>query len=178
MSMESYRIPVIELWGRLIVTLQGDVSDTQMEQLRDDVLERVRQKAASGLVIDASGMWLVDSHLCAMLGRVVAAAALMGTRAVLAGLQPQVVVTLGEMGIGLEGVATALSLEQALESLGINASERESATATDDWLHAAVSEPGSSAALWSDAGSGSGSGVGTGAKNRSTPIDDYLKGWR
>jgi rsbT antagonist protein RsbS len=126
-STDYYRIPVIELWGRLIVSLQGDVSDTQMDQLRDDLLERVRQRAASGLVIDASGMWLVDSHLCAMLGRIVSAAALMGTRAVLAGLQPQVVITLGEMGIGLEGVATALSLEEALESLGVAGIHRESA---------------------------------------------------
>jgi rsbT antagonist protein RsbS len=118
--METHAIPVVELWGRLIVTLQGDVTDTQMEKLRDDVLHRVRERGALGLVIDASGMWLVDSHLCAMLGRIVAAARLMGTRAVLSGLQPMVVITLGEMGIGLEGVATALSLEEALESLGIS----------------------------------------------------------
>src|SRR6187431_2357733 len=102
MNIESNRIPVIELWGRLIVSLQGDVTDTLMDQLRADVLHRVRERAPAGLVIDASGMWLVDSHLCSMLGRIVSAARLMGTRAVLAGLQPQVVITLGEMGIGFE----------------------------------------------------------------------------
>ena len=136
MEIESHRIPVIELWGRLIVSLQGDVSDTQMDQLRADVLHRVRERAPAGLVIDASGMWLVDSHLCAMLGRVVSAARLMGTPAVLAGLQPQVVVTLGEMGIGLESIETALSLEEALETLGIEVvrSESTQASAASEWL--------------------------------------------
>lgn len=131
--MEVHTIPVIELWGRLVVPLQGDVSDSQMDQLRDEVLRRVRERSAKGLVIDASGMWLVDSHLCAMLGRIVAAARLMGTRAVLSGLHPNVVVTLGEMGITLEGVETALSLEEALESLGIDVvDDGERAAEIDD----------------------------------------------
>ncbi|MFT3928524.1 MAG: STAS domain-containing protein [Myxococcales bacterium] len=119
--MDQHAIPVIELWGRLIVALQGDVGDTQMERLREEVLQRVRERGAQGLVIDASGMWMVDSHLCAMLGRIVSSARLMGVRAVLSGLSPQVVLTLGEMGIDLEGISTALTLEEALESLGVAA---------------------------------------------------------
>ena len=67
--MDTNSIPVIELWGRLVVSLQGDVGDTQMDALRDEILRRVRDRGAKGLVIDASGMWLVDSHLCSMLGR-------------------------------------------------------------------------------------------------------------
>lgn len=122
--MEGHVIPVIELWGRLVVTLQGDVTDSQMAALRDQVLGRIRDRGARGLVIDASGMWLVDSHLCSMLGRLVLAARLMGTQAVLCGLTPEVVITLEEMGIHLDGIDTALSLESALERLGVRP-ERE-----------------------------------------------------
>jgi rsbT antagonist protein RsbS len=130
--MNAHAIPVIELWGRLVVPLQGDVSDSQMDKLRDEILRRVRDSGATGLVIDASGMWLVDSHLCAMLGRIVSAARLMGTRSVLAGLQPNVVVTLGEMGFSLDGVETALSLEEALELLGIAVVEGEPSAPFED----------------------------------------------
>lgn len=121
--MEGHAIPVIELWGRLVVALQGDVTDSQMERLRDHVLRRIRDRGARGLVIDASGMWLVDSHLCSVLGRLVVAARLMGTQAVLCGLSPEVVITLEEMGIHLDGIDTALSLEAALERLGVRAQE-------------------------------------------------------
>ena len=136
--MTTHTIPVIELWGRLIVSLQGDVSDSQMEQLRTEVLQRVRERDARGMVIDASGMWLVDSHMCAMLGRIVVAARLMGVRAILSGLSPNVVATLGEMGVGLEGITTALTLEEALESLGINAVHEDVAKSglgrlADEW---------------------------------------------
>ncbi len=139
--MEGHVIPVIELWGRLVVPLQGDVTDTQMERLRGDVLGRIQKGGARGLVIDASGMWLVDSHLCAMLGRIVNAASLMGTRAVLAGLSPLVVMTLEEMGIRLQGIETALTLEAALESLGVQ-------PAIDDrYLDGSFMESGAAGAL-------------------------------
>jgi len=118
-------IPVIELWGRLVVPLQGDVTDSQMETLQATLLERIRQRGPRGLVIDASGVWLMDSHLCAVLGRIAGAARLMGTRPVLAGLSPGVVMTLDQMGIGLDGIETALGLESALERLGLDVSETD-----------------------------------------------------
>ena len=112
-------IPVIELWGTLLVPLQGDIRDSQMEELRDRVLARIRDRGASGLVLDATGVWLLDSHLCAMLGKLAATARLMGTHAVLCGLGPEVVLTLQSMDIDLHGIDTALELESALERLGL-----------------------------------------------------------
>lgn len=117
--MQQYDIPIIELWGHLLVSLQGDISDSQMERLRGGVLERIRDRGTDGLVLDASGVWLMDSHLCAVLGRLATAARLMGARPVLCGLSPGVVLTLQEMGIELAGIEAALSLEDALEWLGV-----------------------------------------------------------
>jgi rsbT antagonist protein RsbS len=91
-----------------------------MEDLSTAVLERIRDRGAEGLVLDASGVWLLDSHLCAVLGRLAGAARLMGARPVLSGLSPTVVLTLQAMGIELEGVDTALGLESALELLGMS----------------------------------------------------------
>jgi rsbT antagonist protein RsbS len=122
--MDENSIPVIELWGRLVVSLQGDVTDSQLERLRDVVLSRIRERGATGLAVDASGLSIVDSHLCAVLGRLGDSARMMGTRTVLSGLSPAVVMTLTEMGIGLNGVDTALTLEAALEQLGVRPEEQ------------------------------------------------------
>jgi rsbT antagonist protein RsbS len=122
---EHNSIPVIELWGRLVVPLQGDISDSQMDALQRTLLSRISERGARGLVIDASGVWLMDSHLCSVLGRIVGAARLMGTRPVLAGLAPSIVMTLDEMGIGLDGIDTALGLEAALEHLGLEVQSDE-----------------------------------------------------
>lgn len=112
-------IPVIELWGLLVLPLVGDISDSQMLRLVDSVLTRIQVRGANGLVIDCSGLWMVDSHLCAALGRLATAARLMGVPSVLCGLTPDIVMTLQTMGFDLAGIDAALSLEAALEKLGL-----------------------------------------------------------
>jgi rsbT antagonist protein RsbS len=112
-------IPIIQLWGNLLVPLQGDVTDSQAERLRGELLRRIRESDVSGLVIDASGVSVIDSHLCGLLARLAAAAELMGVRSVLCGLSPDVVMTLQAMAIDLGEVETALSLETALDRLGV-----------------------------------------------------------
>lgn len=112
-------IPVIELWGHLLVPLQGDISDTQMQDVVDTVLHRISKHGAEGLVIDTSGIWILDSHLCAGLGKLATAASIMGVPSVLCGLSAEVVMTLQSMGFELTETQTATSLERALEKLGI-----------------------------------------------------------
>jgi rsbT antagonist protein RsbS len=112
-------VPVIELWGHLLLHLQGDLTDTQMDAVSEAVLDRIRLRGADGLVIDASGVWMVDSHICAALARLAGSARLMGVPSVLCGLGPEVVMTLLGMGFDLDHVQTTLGLESALELLGI-----------------------------------------------------------
>ncbi len=125
MDKTSHTIPVVELWGQLLVPLQGDIRDSQIDELKRTILERIRDRGPSGMVIDASGVWMMDSHLCATVGKIAAAARLMGVRAVLTGLSSEVVITLQEMGIELEGIDTAIDLEAGLEKLGLRVVGRE-----------------------------------------------------
>ncbi|MFP2963758.1 STAS domain-containing protein [Myxococcus sp. 1LA] len=131
---DTARIPIIPLWGNLIVPLQGDITDAQAAQLCSDVLSDIQRAGARGMVVDISGLWMVDSHLCAVLARMAVSARLMGTRTVLCGMGADVALTLQSMGIQLEGVETALGLEEGLALLGIQvtgartvAAEREAA---------------------------------------------------
>jgi rsbT antagonist protein RsbS len=112
-------IPVLSLYGRLLVSLQGEITDSQMEELTRSVLSKIAETSAKGVVIDASGVSTMDSHLCAVLGRLAEAARLMGAAPVLCGLNPSIVMTLQTMGIDLEGIDTALGLEESLEALGL-----------------------------------------------------------
>lgn len=114
------RIPIIKLWHMLLIPLQGEMTDELANQLMNEVLDRIHQLGCSGLVIDITGLWLVDSHLCSVLSQLSSAAALMGARTFISGMKPDIALTLETMGVQLQGVSTTLDLEDALELLGVN----------------------------------------------------------
>lgn len=119
MSDSLDRLPVINLWNHLLVPLQGDISDGMAERLVDQVLDTIRDSGAEGLIIDLTGIWMVDSHLCAVLSRLAASARLMGAHSIICGMNAQVAITLQTMGIDMSVVGTSLTLEAAFKSLGI-----------------------------------------------------------
>src|SRR5262245_14252024 len=119
MSTRETMIPVLRLWDRVLVTLQGDITDDVAAQMRDDVLEVIYRRPARGLVLDITGLLTLDSHLCFVLSNLAAAARLMGTPTVISGMSAKIAYTLESMGVELTGVRTASTAEVALEMLGV-----------------------------------------------------------
>jgi rsbT antagonist protein RsbS len=113
------RIPIIRLWDVLLVPIQGELIDRQAEQLRADVLHRVQETSASHLIVDVSGVWLMDSHLCMVLAHLAKAARFMGASTIITGLSPDVALTLQSMGLHVGTGQTMRSLEDAFEALHI-----------------------------------------------------------
>ncbi|AUX22971.1 anti-anti sigma factor protein [Sorangium cellulosum] len=130
--MELKRLPIINLWDRILVPIQGDVTDDLAEQLNTEVLRAIHESGAKGLVIDLTAVWIMDSHLCAVLSNLASAARLMGTPTILSGLSPEIAMTLQAMGVELEAVRTALTLEQALTMLGLEVRRAEALDEDDD----------------------------------------------
>ncbi|WP_437641171.1 STAS domain-containing protein [Sorangium sp. So ce854] len=130
--MELKRLPIINLWDRILVPIQGDVTDDLAEQLNTEVLRAIHESGAKGLVIDLTAVWIMDSHLCAVLSNLASAARLMGTPTILSGLSPEIAMTLQAMGVELEAVRTALTLEQALTMLGLEVRRAEARDEDDD----------------------------------------------
>lgn len=125
---DTDRLPVINVWNHILVPLQGEISDAIAERLVDQVLDTIRDTGAEGLIIDLTGIWMVDSHLCAVLSRLAASARLMGAHSIMCGMNAQVAITLQTMGIDMGVVRTALTLEEAFKSLGIGRLDAKSAT--------------------------------------------------
>ena len=119
MEHEISRLPIIKIWDQILVPLQGEVTDRLAERLSQEVLDAVHEHGATGLVIDVTGVWMIDSHLCAVLSHLASCARLMGTRTIISGLSPEIALTLQTMGVELESMHTALTVEQALEMLGL-----------------------------------------------------------
>jgi rsbT antagonist protein RsbS len=114
-----HRIPIIGFWDLMLVPLQGDMTDDMAAHLVTEVLERIHKSGSSGLIIDITGLWIVDSHLCAVLSQLAAAASLMGARTIISGMKPEIAMALETMGIRLANVTATLDLETALGILGV-----------------------------------------------------------
>jgi rsbT antagonist protein RsbS len=137
--MEQTTTPILRLWGRLVVPLQGDLSDSQAITLMERILHTLQKTNARGLVIDVSGVPIIDSHLCALLLRVSSSAKLMGAQMILSGIGPEAALTLQSMGVHFGSLRTVRGLEEAIESLGISVIDKDE---EDPWelLDGLVSE--------------------------------------
>ena len=112
------RIPILQLGSILIVSVQGDLADAQAVALRHDVGTQVSEGGVTGVVLDVSGVAIVDSYLGRVLTEIAADSSLLGASTVVAGIKPAVAITLVEMGLRLDGARTARSLEAAMAMLG------------------------------------------------------------
>lgn len=113
-------VPVLVLGDVLLVTLHGDLHDSAAEQLQHEIAHRIATspEPVGGVVIDISGIEIVDSFLGRVLAEIAATARLLATRTVLAGMRPYVAITLVELGLTMPGLITALDVERALSLLG------------------------------------------------------------
>lgn len=111
------RIPILKLKDYLLVSVQIELDDKSALQFQEDILNKIHDVGARGVVIDLTSVDFIDSFIAKVLGDVVDMSNLMGAKVVLTGIQPAVAITLVDMGIVLHGVTTALDLEQGLDKL-------------------------------------------------------------
>ncbi len=115
--MENLRIPILKIGDVLIASIQTTLHDSSAVQFKDDLLQRIFETRARGLIVDLTAVEVVDSFIGRLISDIASMAGLMGTRVVITGLQPAVAITLVELGLELPQVLTALNLEKGLAAL-------------------------------------------------------------
>jgi rsbT antagonist protein RsbS len=113
--MPAGAIPILKLGSTLLATIQTELYDTIVDAFQGDVLQEIEKTGANGLIVDISALETVDSYVARMLANTAKMAKLMGAETVIVGMRPGVAATLVRMGYYMEGIQTALSLEEGLE---------------------------------------------------------------
>lgn len=111
-------IPILKIGRTLLATVQTELHDTVANAFQQDVLNSLERGGMAGLVIDISGLETVDTYVARVLVDTGRMARLMGAATVLVGMRPEIAATLVRMGYSMEGVDTALNLEEGLARLG------------------------------------------------------------
>jgi len=119
------KVAILKLRGILLTSIQVDMSDEDALTFQADVLEMIFETEAKGLVIDITAMDVVDSFMASVINDTAIQAGMLGTQVVLCGMQPDVALTLIEMGREHIDVTTTLNLDQAFNRLETLIQERE-----------------------------------------------------
>lgn len=120
------RIPILRMGKFLLVTIQVDMHDKLALTLQDDLTTRVSELGAKGVLIDISSLEIVDSFIGRTLANIAAMAKVLDAETVVVGMQPEVAITLVELGMALPGIRTALNVESGMRYLEQVASNEES----------------------------------------------------
>jgi len=111
------QVPILKQGATLIASIQSALSDADLQQLRDALVHQVGQYRSRGVVIDVTALDVVDSFASRTLRDIVHMIRLRGAETVVVGIQPEVAFAMVQLGLTLEGVATALDLEEGLAYL-------------------------------------------------------------
>ncbi|MCW6511563.1 STAS domain-containing protein [Lichenifustis flavocetrariae] len=111
------RIPILRLGRILLTSVQTDLTDDDAGQLQAEVLQLFHRDVADGLVLDISGLDVVDSYMARLLNETARMVRMMGGEVVLTGMHPMVALTLVEMGQEIIGIQTAIDLEAGVARL-------------------------------------------------------------
>lgn len=110
-------VPILKQGAYLIASVQSALSDADLVQLRDAVVERVGKLRSRGVIIDVTALDVMDSFATRTLRDIAHMIRLRGADTVIVGIQPEVAFALVQLGLKLEGVATALDLEEGIAYL-------------------------------------------------------------
>ena len=120
------KVPILKQAGYLIASIQSALTDEDLLSLREDLIQRVGDLRASGVIVDVTALDVMDSFACRTLRDIAFMARLRGAETVIVGIQPEVAVAVVQLGLNLEGVATTLDLEEGLDYLDKRLAERSS----------------------------------------------------
>lgn len=126
-AIKELATPVLQVRdGLLISPIIGMVDTQRARQLTESILWAIREKRAKVVVIDITGVPLVDSKVANHLVQTVEAARLMGAVAIVTGISPEIAQTLVVLGVNLSSVKTVADLQTGIEEAEFYLSNRHS----------------------------------------------------
>jgi len=111
------QVPILKQGDVLVASVQAALTDADLEQLRDELAERVGRFRSRGVIVDVTVLDVVDSFAARTLRDIAQMMRLRGAETIVVGLQPEMAIAMVQLGLTFDNVITALDLEEGLELL-------------------------------------------------------------
>jgi DNA-binding LacI/PurR family transcriptional regulator/anti-anti-sigma regulatory factor len=113
--------PVIPLMrGVLLIPLIGVIDAERTQQIIKVGLDAVSRERATNMLIDVTGVPIVDTHVAGALIQMAQMVSLLGARTMLVGVRPEIAQSIVGLGVDLTQIRTYSSLEEAIRRLWSN----------------------------------------------------------
>lgn len=106
-------VAILQQGNYLIASIQSDLSDSEVIELRRELAELVGRYRSRGIVIDVSALDVIDSFVTRALTTIVLTAKLRGAETVIVGIHPDVAIAMVQFRLKLEPLRVALDLDAA-----------------------------------------------------------------
>src|SRR5919112_3426338 len=116
-------VAILRQGDYVIASIQSDLSDTQVLELRDELAEFVGRVRARGLIVDVAALDVIDSFVARALRSIAITARLRGATTVIVGIRPDVAIAMVQFDLNLNSLRAALDLDEAIEILDRAATE-------------------------------------------------------
>ena len=110
-------VAILRQGDYLIASIQSDLSDREVVELRHELAELVGRHRSRGIVIDVAALDVIDSFVARALRAIVLTAKLRGADTVIVGIQPDVAISMVQFRLNLEPLRVALDLDAAVALL-------------------------------------------------------------
>jgi len=115
-TISELQTPVIQVWeGILALPIVGTVDTARAQDMTEALLERIVATRSEIVLLDITGVPVVDTAVARHLLETVAAARLLGADVLIVGLSSRTAMTLVQLGIDLSHVTTRATLAKGLE---------------------------------------------------------------
>lgn len=121
----------------MVVVFRESPNDQAALEFQREVFEESIRRETGGIILDVSGVSLMDSHMSRSLVDICRAGLILGKKTVVVGLRPAVVASLVELEIDLGCISAAVNTEEAIALIhppkaGAGHLEAEDATLDED----------------------------------------------
>jgi rsbT co-antagonist protein RsbR len=114
--IEQIAVSVIQVWeGVLLLPLVGVIDTHRANRILESMLEAISRHQARVMILDVTGVPLVDTSVAGYIIRSIQASQLLGCESVLVGISPHIAQTLVQLGIDFGHITTRATLQQGLE---------------------------------------------------------------
>ena len=107
-------VAILRQGDYVIASIQSDLSDSEVLELRHELAEMVGRHRSHGIVIDVAALDVIDSFVARALRSIVLTARLRGADTVIVGIQPDVAIAMVQFRLNLQPLRVALDLDAAI----------------------------------------------------------------